>query len=287
MGRHFLLLSLHVAHRYFSDGRCAGLKWVPTSATSRLLQQGGLLIKDAGNGFRIFYDEDHIDALRLYASDTKDPWCFRFKVFSQDPYFQNYTEPTIFRDDAILYFDNRDIKKTKAGCRLHVQDYVSEENFLSFDASQIEGMLLKRDRLAKPHFLVSLWPAGAKGRLVEKNQTVTPKHYYLAFRAREIYWTYYVLANVSIGMPVIADLDQKTHFEFAGDTTLPNNQKAHTFRSTTPIPLQEFYSYRFQLRDSGNGKIFIKRLPVASPEQLARATIGGREQFVSDIYVNC
>ena len=58
--------------------------------------------------------------------------------------------------------------------------------------------------------------------------------------------------------------------------------------SSAPIALQERSPQRFQLRRQGTGadKVLIKRLPVASPSQINRETLGGVPTLVSEIYVH-
>ena len=83
-----------------------------------------------------------------------------------------------------------------------------------------------------------------------------------------------------------------TGFNQTGDAqqreVMADRQTAWTIRSKTPLTMQERSEYRFQLREeaSGNGKVLIRRLPVASAEHIGVDQSGNRATLVSEMYVN-
>ena len=294
MGSYLPLFSIAVEHQFFLDGVCTGLDFIPTPHSEKILKRVGMLTRHTRNGIRVFYDEQRTEALQLLIADPDEPLCFGFKVVSRDPAFVNYTIPTVLLDDAILYFDSRRAKKEeKTGkVRLHAGASVSEKNFKKLNAPVLEGLIGKREQVVKPHFLINIWierkHTSAK-KPPAKDIEIIPIDYYLTFKARQTYWKYYLLGEIAKSNPYIADLNDQTEFEAIGHISLPNEKIALTFRSKEPIPLQEKFDQRFQLRANGTreGKVLMKRLPVASTSHIDKEVVKGKEVVVSEIFINC
>ena len=117
MGAYLPLFSIAVEHTFFSTGLCENLEFVPTPQSASLLTRAGILTRKTTHGIRAFYDESKTDAVELYLTNRNEPFRIGFKVFSRDASFTNYTEPSIQKNDAVLYFDSRRIRSKKAGRR--------------------------------------------------------------------------------------------------------------------------------------------------------------------------
>lgn len=275
---------------FFSAGSCRDLTFVPTPQSAIALEKAGLLTRNTLNGIRVFYDDDSSDSLRLYAADPDRPLTLGFKVFSQDPCFQNYTEPSPHKEDSILYFDNRRAAIDPTGrLRLHEGETVSETDFTPLHSPLLAEMLSNTDRLVRPLCVVNVCIAAGERRFFSDQLTIIPQSYYLKFKARSTFWKYYLLGHLAREDVAITDLDNETAFVFTGEESLADNRVAFAFRSTTPIPLREKSTCRFQLKEgnSGGGKVLIMRLPVASTSQITREVIDGEDAIVSEMFVNC
>ena len=290
MGSYLPLFGIEVEHTYFSTGWCVGLEFVPTPESRKFIEKAGLLIRHTQSGVRIFFDQHSSEALRLFATDPDEPLRFVFKVFNRRRFFRAYTELTTPEEDAILYFDNQGGKIDVTGRhRLHDADYVSAKDFEKLNSPKIAGILSRKDRLLKPEFIVSVRFGEKEIRILDVASKNAYPTYYLKFRARETFWKYYLLGSMTKKKSYIADLNNETEFEDTGQTALPGNRIALTFRSKKKIPLQEKSEFRFQLKekDPNGGKVLIKRLPVASAGQFYREIIDGNEAIVSEIFINC
>jgi hypothetical protein len=260
MGLYLLLFSIEVEHHFFSGGLCRELNFVPTSKTDMVIKKTGLLTKNTINGICLFYDENKSECLQLYAADPDEPLSFGFKVFSRDPFFENYTELPASKEDSILYFDNRDVEIDTAGkFRLHNEEYVSETDFENLDSRLLEDILNKRDRLIRPIFTVNIFVPEKEGSLFDEQSKAISTSYQLKFKSRQTFWKYYLLGDIAGEDSYVADLNNETEFEFAGVESLADNRAALTFRSKTTLPFRERSDCRFQLRDrnSGGGKVLI------------------------------
>ncbi len=84
-------------------------------------------------------------------------------------------------------------------------------------------------------------------------------------------------------------MENGNEFEVGEPETLSDKRPALTFRSKTYIPLRERPDCRFQLRErnSGAGKVLIRRLPVATASQIGKEVIDGVETAVSEMFINC
>ncbi len=289
MGTYLLLYSIDVEHTYFFDSICRGLDFVPSKKTAVLLEKIGLLTRSTANGINVFYDEERAEALNLYADDKEEPLSFRYKVFSKDPLFINYTSPCIRREDAILCFESDGAKESKDGRRkLHEEKYVSDLDFEKLDSLNLTDLIGKREKLIRPAFTVNIGFEGKENILFDKDSNARLKTFYIKFEAKKTYWKYYLLGGMKERTPYIADVENKNEFEYTGDERLPGNRCASIFRSKTAISLQERPACSFQLREGskGGGKVLIKRLPVASADRFGREIVDGEEIIVSEIYIN-
>ncbi|MDI3464974.1 MAG: hypothetical protein OJF50_003795 [Nitrospira sp.] len=289
MGAYLPLFTFDVEHAFFSNGTGTDLDMFPSRKTSIILNNAGLLNRMTATGVSMFYDQSRIEALQLCVTDPDDPLQFEFAVFSRNKTFDLSTEPSPTRLDSILHFDSK-LGKTDANgrLRLHEPDYVSQKDFVPLTSPFLNDLLSSKDRLAKPTLTVTIhgedvgihpsagFPEGAS------------KRYYVRFKAREVVWKYYLLGDIRKTHAHIADLDNETEFESAGDAVLPDRRTAVSFRSKVSLPLKERSRYRFQLKDPGSegGKVLIQRLPVASPDRLYVDMIDGKEVMVSEIYIN-
>ena len=289
MGSYLPLFSISVEHLFFTKGMGPKLDFVPTHKTDMVVKNTVLLSRKTINGIYVFYDLKRAETLQLYADGHDYPLNFIFKTFSRDPLFQNYTDPPSYKEGAILYLDNRDVKADKTGrLRLHDENYVAEKDFKKLGSPLVEEVLDKKDMLARPAFIVNIGITQKESSLLDKPLKTNCKNYYLSFGARQTFWKYYLLGSLERKKAYIVDLENKTIFESVGRESLSDNRSALTFRSKTPIPLQDRYDWRFQLREKcpEGEKVLIKRLPVASADQVSREIIGKKEALVSEIYIN-
>ncbi len=283
MGSYQPLFHLAVHHLFFDEALCLNLAFVPTQSSASLLQRIGLLTRNTANGIGVFYDDAQIEALEHYVNDLEVPLSFQYKIFSKDPLFKNYTEAPAYKDDTLLYFDSRKARtEGEHVFRLHTSDTVSEADFKAIASPPLVDILNKKDRRVKPVCVVHIEMSPA---FFEDGA----KRYTIKFAVRKTYWKYYLLGSLAEKETYISDLNNETAFESGGITTLPGRKRALIYRSTRPIGLRENVQRRFQLREksAGNGKVIIKRLPVASADQINTEIINGKESVISEIYVNC
>ncbi len=289
MGSYLQLFSIEVEHMFFYNGLCPNLDFVPTHQTNNTLINAGLLTRKSLNGINLFYDEDRVDVLQLCASEAGGSLNLEFKVFARDPLFVNYTEPLYFKEDSILFFYNKDANIDTSGkVRLHDREYVSEMNFVKLGSPLITDVLNRKEKLVKPVFIVNIGDEEEESSLFDENLNVSPKKYYIKFNSRQTFWKYYLLGNVTENNLYITDMNGETEFEFAGMESLSDNRIASTFKSKTTLPMRERYDHCFQLKERGPGgeKVLIKRLPVASTDQINMEIIDGKETLISEIYIN-
>jgi hypothetical protein len=290
MGCYRSLFSVSIGHGYFSDGEWDGLVFVPTPATMKLFESTDVLVRPMKSGVSVLFCEDRSSALSLYADDAEGMLRLNFKVYSGDRGFANFTMPSTRKGDAILYFDNRDpvCDDENGKLRISKDKSVSEKDFRDMDALIAEGVLSERDRRVPPDFLVDIFIKPDRDRL-SGAVVWNSLELFLKFSARQSFWRYFLVGNMSRNNPYIVDLDNQVEFEPHGDVVLPGNRPAKMFRSKELIPVLEKSPYRFQLRDQSQGgsRVLIKRLPVASENRLGMDVINGKKEIVLDSYVTC
>ena len=286
------LLRVSIEHSYNLDGICTCLSFLPTQKTESLLVNAGLLCKKTADGIQILYDKDRLEALELYVQDRQDPLSFDFKVYSNDPDFKSYTEPYAAASDSVLYFDNH--STGGAGRQnLSVSSYVSNKDFKNINLSVFSNILSSEDRLLPPEFVVRIFAGNGKEQLLKQWLEPEPTIYSIRFESRQRYWKYYLLGrlvskNRSNDTFYVVDPDRQFEFESTGEEQLSDQSLAYTFRSKKQIPFNDFYPYRFQLKQKGRGDelVVIDQLPVASIKQIGEDKIKGRAAVVAEIYIN-
>lgn len=291
MGSFRPLFSVSVEHGYFTDGAWKGLDFVPVPATVKVINGANVLVRPTKNGMAVFYDESRSDALRLYAKDANGALCFSFRVYAKDRTFANYTAPAMRSGNAVLYFDNRGSAVGSGGgkVRLSKEDVVSEADFMDIDSLVAEDILGDRDKRVPPDFVVSVFVEPGVGDDTSAASGWLARDCLIRFDARQAYWKYHLLGNMNRSNPFIVDLDNRVEFEFCGEVMLPGDRPAKVFRSKEQIPVLEKSTCRFQLREQGPGagKVLVKRLPVASESRLGMEVIDGKNEIVSESFINC
>lgn len=290
MGHYLPLFSVEIEHSFFHDGCCQGIEFVPVPKTAIMIDNAGLLTRKIVNGIQVFYDRNYVDSLCAHVADANESLGLMFKVFSRDNLFINYTEPPVLREDAILYVDSLNFAGGgDSKVRLHQEEHVGDADFEKLGSPLFEDVLSPTDHLVRPLMMVNIRLKADETGLLSEQSSATPKTYLVSFRARETIWKYYLLGEMAKEGLYIVDLDNGIEFEMGGVETLTDNRPALTFRSKTLIPMRERPDCRFQLREknSGTGKVVIRRLPVASPSQIGRETIRGVESPVSEMFINC
>jgi hypothetical protein len=274
------LFSLQVEHTYFPGGVCRDLRLVPTAATQRLLQKSGCIFRPTERGLLVAFDATTRHALVRRAEDDDEPFAFRFLAHGPDASFANYTDGAIGSQQSLLVFDNRVDNPTGRGDG--TGRWMLQPRVAPIDELGASGVLSQPECRVPPHFVVDL--------LVTADALDETRHYGCRLQARETVWKYCLcgeLAEQPDELRVV-DLAQGFSFDAAVDERLPDGRPVRAVRSRTPIALQERSPQRFQLRGdaTGSDKVLIKRLPVASPAQLNRETLGGVLTWVSEIYVH-
>lgn len=289
MSAYSLLFDFDVKHDYFANHKAVSVRFEPHSETAKLLKSLGLIERRRDNGIALFFEEGQREALRLYAEDEQEPLQFVYKAYVDDPLFERYTTPMPNRSGKVLRFKN-DLPRQALSedVVIHPDDRVSEVALASIETLQDDGLLTARDGLLKPSFLLQL-AANAESGLRDDEGVFNGPHYMIHFAATQSYWKYFLLGDIAKRDAYIVDLSEQVEFEPSGEEALANQQIALTYVSKEAIAMQQRSECRFQLRESsfGGGKVLIKRLPVASANQVGRGQYHGKEVVVSEIYVNC
>jgi hypothetical protein len=285
------LLSISVGHGYFSDGEWKGLDFDATPATMKVIKGADVLIKKTNNGIAAFYNKKRTDALSLYAADSNGELRFSFKVYSKDRTFANYTSLAGQAIGNILVFDNREsvLDSEKAKLRLSRDEFVSEKDYREIEKLIAEGILDERERPVPPDFIVDVFIKPKKNDSSGNDLAWEHHDCVIKFNPRRSFWRYFLLGNMNRSDPSIIDIDNRIEFESCGDVVLAGNRPAKVFRSKEAIPVHEISTYRFQLKEQGEGgsRVLIKRLPVASEGRLGMDVINGKNEIVLETYINC
>lgn len=284
MTRYSPLLRIGIKHGYYQDAPARDLEFIPTQTCERLMANAGLILKKDGDRVSLFFDEDHSDALQLYAEDRSTPLIFNFKLVSKNPIFQNFTQLPNFPTGDIGFLSSEKAVQQSGGTYSLTHELgFSTSDSISLTSKEIQAMLSRPEQLIPPLCIVSIYPLAAAEPLVEE------KLYELVFAQRRTIWKYYLLGKYADTDLSVVDLDTKISFVQKDDEVLPGGQRARVLETTTPIPLTQVQSRRFQLRrkNGQSSSILVKQLPGASPDQVGiRTDQSNQKEFISEIFIN-
>jgi hypothetical protein len=321
MSKYRVLFSVQARHEFFADGLCRGLAFTPTSQTAALFRNRQLLHRATSSELCVVCDAE---ATPLEGAAAHEPLTFAFTIAARDPGFWSYTEPVLKRKDtagiamqpkdAVVVFDS-DLATTSRGAAsmsMVPDEWPAPADPAEWARSKLCALLRHPSlpcaagtgptgevlsstdfteagyRLAPPLAVVAI-----RMRAGDLQGNAPPRPYHIAFEARRTRWKYYVLGASGTDAPLgIRDLDGAMAFK-SGAEGLADGRQALTLLSNSRIALHERPSQRFQLRANspGDGRVLVKRLPVASPHQFGkhppvkhsdRAT----QITVSEIYIN-
>lgn len=275
MGAYQPLFSLEVEHSYFPGGVCRGLKLSPTPATQRLIGRADGLLRHTDRGLFVACDMGMCESLKLLAERSE--LVFHFLGRGPDASFANYTEGEVGSQQSLQVFSNRGAARADDG------RWPLVAATLPLDSPALGEVLNAQARRVPPHFAISL-QLGPEALAV-------PQRYTCRLDARATIWKYCLFGDFTEAPDELQVVDLGQAFSFAApvDERLPDGRAMLAVRSAEPITLQERSPQRFQLRRqgaAGGERVLVKRLPVASPSQLNRETLGGVPTWVSEIYVH-
>ena len=289
MGTFSLLFSIYLEHRFFAEHCCRHFELTPTIDCQKIMSNTGIMAKRDFRGIHLFYDDEKTDALRLFAADSDEPLHFFFKAYSRDTQFCNYTDLPPQIDDAVFYLHNTNASTGASDpIALHQGEFVSGKDLQRISSLLPGSALSKKEKMTKPFFVIDIFAGQSGDRLFDEHANVSPKAYVVKFKNRETHWKYFLLNDLAKEGNYIEDANNRTVFEKSSEAELQSQKPTLIYRSKTPIPLQEKSEYVFQLkeRNAGNGRTLIKRLPVASADQLSREVVDTDEVIVSEIFIN-
>lgn len=276
MTRYRVPVSVEVRHEFFDDARARGLVFDPMPDTARRLVNLGWLFRA---------DDSALSLLRPDPDDRAlaDDVALEFRLAASDRAFATFTDLEGWRPGRPYAFDTARATPAEAdGSRRLTHDATVSAQ----DLCPVTG---GPGRLAD-----TVAPGGTLAHLVvrvaadDRDHPERTQSFHLTFGTRRTHWKYVVLGTPHGATPAIRDVDGRIEFEPSGVAQVPDGREAVTLRSTEPIALRERATQRFQLRaqSSAGERVLVKRLAVASPRNLGRDTVDGREVAVSEIYIN-
>lgn len=313
---YYPLFSVFLNHSYFVDGKVPGLKWVPNVQSVRLMGNFDLMVRQVEGGVAIFYNDAQLELLQDQIKNGPELLLLGFCLYVDDPAFGSYTEPTTYRKDAMLYFDNSRVVSHQDGMlRLHQDPFVMGQDFrriagfkgpkdvkklnqarkyyrfYTLDTLPLSGFSDERQRLSRPVALINMVLSSSvtRGALFDAEMQPQYRQYLLNFDTKTSFWKYYILGDYRAEELSISDPEKQVEFEHVGEEWLSDKQRAITFRSKKPLPMQKWPAVRLQLKRLGRngGDMLVKQLPVASVNGSNRDVVEGNDVVVSEIYVNC
>lgn len=281
-----------------------------------MISNAGLIVRSVESGIAIFYNDAQLDVIQAYVKNRSEPLLLGFSLFVDDASFSSYTEPTTYRDNEILYFDNSRVTLLPDGMlSLHQERFVAAEDFRKLKKSKhAKGvkslsnarkrfrfyrlntplwtdLIAERGRQDRPLAVINmtLSQSESQGSMFDTGLRPQPRNYLLSFAAKTSFWKYYVMGDYRAEELNVSDPDQEIEFEYSGEELLSDSRRAITFTSKQPVPMQKWPELRLQLKRAGRngGDVLVKHLPVASVNSSNRDVVEGNDVVVSEIYVNC
>lgn len=288
MGQYRPMFNISIEHGYFPSGKLPGVNFVPTEQTQKLMHNVNLISRRRPDGLTLFFDSEHLDALKLYASDENYPLRIEFQCEAEQQNFQNFTSAPALSANKTLFFDSSIADSQPVGKKyLHAEEFVSEAELIDRPAPA-SGHVSMADR-NKPNLgVISIRVSGAE---LEQLATVGNEQYNdyaIRFKARETYWKYYLVGEANREGVYIRDVNDDIEFEYLGEEQVADGRMAKIFMTTKAIPMRDRAKPKLQLVVTKNNraKVLVSRLAVPTAKRINKVIHQDNELFVSEIYIN-
>lgn len=272
MARYQPLLRIDVGHAFYADGRCRGLRWVPTPSTAAWLRASDAVARESDS------------ALALYGTDrtlaTEPAAVLVWQIHVLDADFATATDDPARRPGELLYVDAAQaVSESIAGWRLHAGAVVAAADVRPLTWPLVAQALQPGQQHMPPLALLRV-PLAAL--------PPPPVTMRLQLAARATVWKYCLHGHWPEPQLQVVDLAQEAAFHAPEPDRLDNGAPLVAIRSQVPIALAQRSARRFQLRSRqrGGDKVLVQCLPVAAAQFLAREQIGGASRLVSEIHVH-
>jgi len=266
MGPYLPLLRVDIAHGFFADGRCRGLRFVPVGDTAWWLRATDAIVREDGGALALFGAAG--------CQDLEPAAVLAWQVHAADEDFAQYTDHPAQRPGELLYLDAAAAQPGAAGEGWQVPVDVRPLTW-----PLVVQVLDPVSRRMPPLALLRV-PLAAL--------PVPPVRYRVQLAARATVWKYCLHGDWPEPQLQVVDLAREAEFGEPEPGRLDNGAPLLAIRSSAPIALAQRSERRFQLRSRqrGGDKVLVKRLPVAAAQFLAREQIGGASRLVSEIHVH-
>lgn len=282
MSEYRTLFGIRVEHEYFAPARCDALDFRIDDPSAALLRRAGVVFRREPDGVHAYHDRESESVLGPWLADPGERFRVVLRVVARDPAFFRYTELPDAHPTLVRCLDSEIDGPPGSLFRL---DPPSDPGARARDEALAAEVVTRRDELVPPVAIlgVLLGPSALAGG--------DAPPYRLAFTARRTVWRYHLLGDLASRDAFIRDQSpdpaDQVRFEAVGMVSLPEGRTARMLVSDSALPTRWRAERRLQLREEGSRgeRVLVRRLPVASPEDLSVATIDGRQIVVSDIYV--
>lgn len=281
------LFDIVVEHQFFLNGMRRTLVVAPTVRTEALTANLGLLSRQTPNGIRLLYEVQRLQALQQDVRSAQSALQLGFKLTTSDHLFASYTEP-ICPGDSLFFFDQSCAQaEIPKSYRLHCDAQVSAHEVEPLVSLRLDELLDDADRVGPLIGVIEISLSPSTEGLFDAQLNVTSRTYEIRFAARKTYWTYYLLGNLARDGLYMEDADGEVEFKSLGKISLPGNQVAQAFRSTSMLPFRDRYHNRFQIVDpaADGDRILMARMPGADVRQARSERLNGTDLTVSEIFI--
>lgn len=283
MSRYALLplLRVDVTHGYFADGRCRGLRFLPTGSTAHRLQRAGVWARQDGATLLLVGPADAADQLRGGATAA-----LGWQVVATDERFASYTDDPARRPGELLLVGTAlavgAARDGDAGDDLPEPLRVRP---VSLHRRIVMQALSVRDRARPPFALLRIGPDRLRPRAAFPDQ---PRRLGWTLAPRATVWKYCLFGDWPEDALDVFDPAGRIDFQPPARERLDDGRPLLALRSRRPLELAEQAAARLQLRCRSGDivRVLVKRLPVAGPQHLAREEIDGAATLVSEIHVH-
>lgn len=243
------LVDVSVTHEFFLDGICPQLSIRPDEESSRELSARRLAVRSFPGGFRIHAFEDSI--LDVPVRCRAEGWC-------RDPLFDLYTDLPQPPGGRLTYQEGR----------LHPDR-----------ASLIPepGDPQKAGSAPSPKLEIGF----------SVSDSTTPKTFRIGLAARRMRWKFHLFGEYSRPEVEISGTDPSGNAIAFQPSLASALRDATSWVTEHPIAARQRAEHRIQLRDTGTGRILVKRLPNPDLRTFGREPLrSGESALVVEAFIH-
>lgn len=274
MARYEQFLSISYAHEFYAKTGRLQLSCEANSATARLFNNMGVLLKASANSVSFLFDKEQFDnaqeMFQLFADE--EITCYLYPM--DNPAFYGYTAGFQAKDPGAFLFT---LSKDDS------EEGLSQGGYASFASNKFAASEVAELKFRKKKQI----PIVFKTNTSELEAFSESMQLELSFKTIQSYFKYYICGFPNAEALKIVDVDNNIEFS-ESVVEIEEGKQSQVFVSTSPIMLRYQSKQHLRLVENGSGsqRVLMDYMPIPKPGSYFSDQVNGEPVMVSEVFIN-